>query len=57
MEKLQQGDFMGMVGILYGHHFKEGLGGDYSSTRPIANGVLGLPKEDLDETTKEIVGV
>jgi hypothetical protein len=32
--------------------FYPGRGGDYESTRGLANGVLGLPKEDLDERTR-----
>ena len=52
---LKQGDMYGMINILYGHHFVEGLGGNFSTSRKVANEALGLSKEDLEETTKRIV--
>ncbi|KAI9787834.1 MAG: hypothetical protein M1816_007401 [Peltula sp. TS41687] len=54
-EKCQKGDFMGAVDILYGTNFMPGKGGDYAVTKGTANGILGLPKEDLDDATKVAV--
>jgi hypothetical protein len=54
-QRIQRGDFYGVGNILYGYHFKEGLGGDFSSTKGTANAVLRLPKEDLVEETRSVV--
>jgi hypothetical protein len=54
-ERVQKGDFYGTVNILYGSHFKEGLGGDFSSAKGTANAVFGLPEEDLVEETRTVV--
>ena len=56
-QALKQGDFMsGMTALLYGHHFKAGLGGDFESTKGTANKLLGLPEqEDIEEVTAQVV--
>ena len=53
---LKEGNMYGMINVLYGHHFIEGLGGNFSASRMVANEALGLSKQDLEETTKRIVG-
>lgn len=52
-EKLQKGDHMGMVDLLYGATMTEGLGNVYKEET--LNGVLGLPEEDLVEVCREVV--
>jgi hypothetical protein len=50
--KMATGDFTGMVNLLYGAVMKGDMGGDYESVKGVSNGVLGLPKEDLDEAVR-----
>ncbi|KAI1122063.1 NAD(P)-binding protein [Nemania abortiva] len=52
---LQTGDFTGFVKAMYSRAFYPSADGDYESRHAISNEVLGLPKEDLDETTKWVV--
>ena len=49
---MQRGDRMGHVKQLYARAFYPDGGGNYQVTRGLANVVLGLPEEDLDEYTK-----
>jgi hypothetical protein len=51
-EKLQKGDHMGMVDLLYGATMVDGLGNKYKEQT--INDELGLPKEDLVEVCKEV---
>lgn len=53
-ELLAKGDRMGMLNILYGSHFKKGLGDQYYG-RESANEKLGLEDEDLDEVVERVV--
>ncbi|KAJ5601391.1 hypothetical protein N7510_010925 [Penicillium lagena] len=43
---LKDGNFSGMVNLLYGTLFNPGLGGDYESTKGTDNKLLGLPQQD-----------
>jgi hypothetical protein len=54
--KMGRGDFSGIVPMIYGSHFIEGLGGSYEGNKQTLNDVLdGLPKEDLEEVTKRLI--
>lgn len=54
-EKLAKGNFSGMVNLLYGITMKDGAGGDYEGVEGLDNAVLGLPKEDLDESARLVL--
>lgn len=45
------GQLMGMAGLTYGAYMGEGRGGDVNDK--LANEVLGLPKEDLEEAVRK----
>ncbi|KAI1821622.1 NAD(P)-binding protein [Xylaria intraflava] len=49
----QKGDYYGMVKVMYSRHFYPGE--DIGSESTMANEILGLPREDLDEVTKWVV--
>ena len=51
---LPKGDRRGMIGLLYGCTFKQGLG-DYFHGREVAIVKLGLKEEDLDEVVRRVV--
>ncbi|KGO42643.1 hypothetical protein PEX1_016500 [Penicillium expansum] len=55
-EEMAKGVFTAIPKMLYGSVFlptnKEG---DFAGTMELANDILGLPKEDLDEATKRVV--
>ncbi|KAF7556734.1 hypothetical protein G7Z17_g1278 [Cylindrodendrum hubeiense] len=54
--ELQKGIRTGFAKILYGRAFHVAKqNSDYAATRQMHNGILGLPKEDLDEATKRAV--
>lgn len=53
--KLAKGDVTAVLNLLMGSLMKEGLGGDYESTKGTSNAVLVLPKENLDETVKALL--
>ncbi|KAK3373025.1 putative oxidoreductase CipA [Lasiosphaeria ovina] len=55
LEELQKGDRSAFGRVLYTRAFFPNGGGDYESVHGLANGVLGLPEEDLDEATKAAV--
>lgn len=55
VQDLQKGDMKGFVRLLYTRVFFPNGDGDYESSRGLQNDVLGLPKEDLDEATKEAI--
>jgi len=44
-----------VLNLLMGSLMKGGLGGDYESKKGTRNAVLGLPKENLDETVKALL--
>ncbi|KAI0877661.1 NAD(P)-binding protein [Hypoxylon argillaceum] len=52
---LQKGDFTGFVKAMYSRALYPSADADYESRHTISNDILGLPKEDLDETTKWVV--
>ncbi|KAK4499197.1 hypothetical protein PRZ48_009710 [Zasmidium cellare] len=51
IKEMKEGKFGG-ANFLYSRVFFPNGGGDFESTKGTINGVLGLPKEDLDEATK-----
>ncbi|RDW92877.1 aromatic alcohol reductase [Aspergillus mulundensis] len=51
MELLQKGDFTGIGMLMYARAFFPNGDGLYGAKHGLANDVLGLPKEDLDERT------
>jgi hypothetical protein len=52
---LQKGDFQGWTRAMYARPFFPNGGGDFTATHTLANDALGLPKESLDEATKDAV--
>jgi hypothetical protein len=57
IEDMQKGDRSGFARAMYTRVFFPNGGGDYESTHGLDNGVLGLPKEDIDEATKRAVAL
>ncbi|KAI8952712.1 NAD(P)-binding protein [Xylaria longipes] len=55
LASLQKGDFTGFVKAMYSRAFYPGGDGDLEHGHVISNEVLGLPREDLDEITKDVV--
>lgn len=55
LDDMMQGNMKGFARLLYTRAFFAGKAGEYESVRGLHNDVLGLPKEDLDEATKEAV--
>ena len=55
LAELQKGDFVGYIKAMYSRAFFPSADADYESTHGTSNAVLGLPKEDLDEVTKQAV--
>lgn len=55
VQDLQKGDMKGFVRLLYTRMFFPNGDGDYESSKGLQNDILGLPKEDLDEATKEAI--
>ncbi|KPI45451.1 uncharacterized protein AB675_536 [Cyphellophora attinorum] len=54
--KMSRGDISGIVPMIYGSHFIEGLGGSYEGKKQTLNNVVGgLPKEDIVEVTKRLI--
>ncbi|KAJ5154936.1 uncharacterized protein N7500_010375 [Penicillium coprophilum] len=55
-EELAKGDFRGFAKMLYGRVFSPtNEMGDFAGTMELANDILGLPKEELDEATQRVV--
>lgn len=54
-EELKKGSMVGFAKALYARVFFPNGDGDFESSRGLANELLGLPKEDLDEATKRTV--
>lgn len=50
---MKQGDIKGFAQQLYTRTFFSDSNGDHESTNGLHNNLLGLPKEDLDEFTRE----
>lgn len=55
LDEMQKGIMTGFAKAMYSRVFFPNGDGDYESSRQLANGLLGLPKEDLDEATKRTV--
>ncbi|MCJ1476766.1 hypothetical protein MMC13_005435, partial [Lambiella insularis] len=54
-EKIEKGDFSGILNLIFGRTFQEGNGAQYSSVRKISNEELGLEKEDLKTVVGEVM--
>ena len=54
-EKVAKGDFGGFVGLILGSLYREEAWGDFEKRRELANGLLGLPDEGLEESVEKIV--
>ncbi|KAL8904310.1 MAG: hypothetical protein Q9207_003350, partial [Kuettlingeria erythrocarpa] len=54
-EELARGERTGFAKMMYSRVFFQSGEGDYEGRREVANGVLGLPEESLDEATKRAV--
>lgn len=52
VEDFKKGDFYGFARLMYTRVFYQDGSGDFEASRGLQNGVLGLPKEDLDEYTE-----
>lgn len=52
MEELQKGNRLGFARLLYSRVFYPDGSGDFESSIGLHNEILGLKKEDLDESTK-----
>lgn len=55
IEAMQKGDMTGFVKMMYTRVFYPDECGNHEKTRGLANDLLGLPKEDLDEATKAAI--
>lgn len=55
MKDLQTGDQLAFPKAMYARTFYKSGGGDYGSTRGLANQKLGLPKENLDDVMEEVI--
>lgn len=55
LEDLKNGDMLGFRRAMYTRVFFPNGGGDFESTRGLANDLLSLPKESLDEATARAV--
>jgi len=53
MKKFQSGDRSGFMLLMYARSFFPDGAGNFEASRGLDNDKLGLPKEDLDEFTKE----
>ncbi|MCJ1472799.1 hypothetical protein MMC13_001448 [Lambiella insularis] len=51
-EELKSGNRLGFTKLLYARTFFPDQCGNFEKTRGLHNDILGLPKEDLDESTK-----
>ena len=56
MEKVSKGDFSGAPLLLNYLNCVEGHGGNFATYKETSNELLDLPKENLDEVVKSIVG-
>ena len=55
LEEMKAGNRAGFATAMYTRNFFPHDSGDYEKTTGVVNDVLGLPKEDLDESTKRAV--
>lgn len=56
-EELQKGIRTGFAKMIYARMFYPNGDGDFEPAHGLANKVLGLPKEDLDECTKSVLAM
>ncbi|KYK59052.1 hypothetical protein DCS_00179 [Drechmeria coniospora] len=57
MDMFKQGELLGFGICLYTRTFFPDGGGNFEATRGLANDVLGLPKEDVDEATRRALAM
>ena len=57
MKMMKEGNRLGFARLLYTRVFYPNGDGNYEEKRGLANKVLGLPKEDLDEATKRAIAL
>lgn len=55
IDEMQKGAMTGFAKAIYSRAFFPNGDGDFESSRGLANDLIGLPKEDLDEATKRTV--
>jgi hypothetical protein len=55
LEAMQQGDMTGFAKSMYTRIFYPNGDGDFEKARGLANGVIGIPKDNLDDATKRAV--
>lgn len=55
MEKLSKGDFSAAMLLIRYVNSIDGNGGNYALYKPSDNELLSLPKEDLEETLRQVV--
>ena len=54
-EAVQKGDYVGFIKLLYARLFYQDGSGEFEASKGLQNHALGLPKEDLDESTRVAV--
>lgn len=52
LDEMKQGEMTGFAKAMYARGFFPDGGVDFASSKGLANQVLGLPTDDLDEATK-----
>ena len=52
IDEMQKGNRLGFAKAMYSRCFYPNGDGDYETSKGLANDLIGLPKEDLDEVTK-----
>lgn len=52
-EEMRKGNIQGLVQFMYTRMFFPNGGGDHEGMKAVDNDILGLPHEDLDESTRE----
>ena len=55
MDELQKGIRTGLAKAMYSRNFFQNGDGDFESSKGLANDLIGLPKDNLDEATKRVV--
>ena len=57
LEEMRNGQMLGFPKALYARIFYPNGDGDFESSKVLANGELGLPKEEIDEATRRAVNM
>ena len=52
VEKMREGNFWGFGQLMYTRVFYQDGSGEFEASRGLLNGVLGLPRENMDDFTK-----